>query len=56
MKVENPINNLPTYESKPKDTPLSSIAPNYKEPTDPCMCLCAICVCIEYCCCALLGA
>jgi hypothetical protein len=56
MQVENPINNLPTYESKGKDTPLSSVPPTpYKEPDEICINFCIICVCIEYCCCTLMG-
>ena len=58
--VENPIKNLPTYNSKPKDTPLSSIEPNtkkpYKEPDEAFINWCIICMCIEYCCCTLMGA
>jgi len=57
MQVENPIKNLPIYESKGKDTPLSSVPPApYKEPDESILSCCVICLCIEYCCCTLMGA
>ena len=60
MQVENPINNLPTYESKPKDSPLSSVAPTNNEKTNDTSesvgVLCIICIYIEFCCCAIFGS
>ena len=59
MQVENPIKYVPSYDSKSKDTPLTSVPPNptaYKEPDESILSCCVICLCIEYCCCTLMGA
>ena len=57
MQVENPINNLPTYESKSKDSPLSSVPPtNKKDTSESIGILCVLCIYIQYCCCALMSA
>ena len=57
MQVENPIKYVPSYDSKSKDTPLSSVPPApYKESDETVGILCVLCLYMQYCCCAFLRA